>query len=226
MQRHTDPAHSATIGSITLEAVLPVVFKGEPRRDSGVWLTDLRLERGRFYQVEAASGAGKSSLCAYIYGQRTDYEGRLLLGGTDARTLTPPRWQALRRRHLAYLPQELGLFGELTALENIRLKNALTGHATEEQIAAWLEMMGIADRAGWPAGRLSVGQRQRVALIRALCQPFDFILLDEPVSHLDERNNRIAARMVADEARRQGAGIISTSVGNPLLLPDVVVVRL
>ena len=53
-----------------------------------------------------------------------------------------------------------------------------------------------------------------MAIIRTLCQPADFILLDEPVSHLDEANNAIVARLVSDEASRQGAGIISTSVGN------------
>lgn len=68
------------------------------------------------------------------------------------------------------------------------------------------------------AAFLSIGQQQRVAIIRALCQPFDFILLDEPVSHLDEMNNRLAAKLIAEEAASQGAGIISTSVGNNVLI--------
>ena len=63
-----------------------------------------------------------------------------------------------------------------------------------------------------------MGQQQRLAIVRALCQPFDFILLDEPVSHLDAENNAIAAEIIAEEASRQGAGIISTSVGNHLML--------
>ena len=66
--------------------------------------------------------------------------------------------------------------------------------------------------------RLSIGQQQRVAIIRTLCQPCDFILLDEPVSHLDAANNRIVAQMVTDEARSQGAGVISTSVGNNVMI--------
>ena len=73
---------------------------------------------------------------------------------------------------------------------------------------------------------MSLGQRQRVAAVRAVCQPFDFLLLDEPVSHLDETNNRILASLLQEEADERGAGIISTSVGNPLLLDNAEVMRL
>ncbi len=77
----------------------------------------------------------------------------------------------------------------------------------------------LSHKAKVPAAKLSIGQQQRVAIIRALCQPFDFILLDEPVSHLDTANNQIAAQMIQEHAQKQGAGIISTSVGNSLMLP-------
>ena len=65
---------------------------------------------------------------------------------------------------------------------------------------------------------MSFGQQQRVALVRALCQPFDFIFLDEPISHLDEENGRIMSRILVEEADRQGAGIIVTSIGKHLEL--------
>ncbi len=70
-----------------------------------------------------------------------------------------------------------------------------------------------------PAGQLSVGQQQRVAIVRALCQPFNFLLLDEPVSHLDERNNAAVARIIETEARENHAAVIATSVGNKIQLP-------
>lgn len=136
------------------------------------------------------------------------------------------KWQELRRRNLAYLPQELSLFPELTALQNIQLKNSLTGWKTAEEINVWMDALGISSRRDYPVGKMSIGQQQRVGIIRALCQPFDFILLDEPVSHLDEENNRLAAKIIMEEASRQGAGIISTSVGNPLLLDDYVKLKL
>lgn len=198
--------------------MLPSVFLSEDIPESDVWHKELSFHKGEFYLVEAASGAGKSSMCAYIYGARVDYEGTLLFDDTDVSSFSISEWQALRRRNLAYLPQELALFPELTALQNIELKNSITGWKSEEDIKRFMVMFGVYQWRDRPVGRLSIGQQQRVAIIRALCQPFDFILLDEPVSHLDERNNRIIASVIAEEARRQGAGIISTSVGNPLLL--------
>lgn len=102
----------------------------------------------------------------------------------------------------------------------MRLKNRLTGHCSDERIMAMFDRLGIGNLVDRPASRLSIGQMQRVALIRALCQPFDFILLDEPVSHLDERNNSIVASLVYETAEALGSSIIATSVGNRLLLPE------
>lgn len=199
--------------------MLPQVFVGEQIPVSEVWNCEQTFRRGEFTLIQASSGAGKSSLCSYIYGARFDYRGGLLFNSEDCAAYKPGRWQRLRRENIAYLPQDLMLFPELTALENIRLKNNLTGHLRESRIREMFEMLGIESRINYPAGRMSIGQQQRLALIRALCQPFDFILLDEPVSHLDEENNRIAAALIAEEARAQGAAVIATSVGNHLLLP-------
>ncbi len=199
---------------ITLDNVLPRVFEGEDLSGSQVWRSSLTFERGRNYVVEAPSGTGKSSLCAFIYGNRRDYQGRISFDGSDIASISPDAWQNLRRTQLAYLPQELDLFPELTAMQNVCLKNDLTGHVSHEQIRAWMTSLGLADRIDFPVGKMSIGQQQRVAIIRAICQPFSFLLIDEPVSHLDERNNALAARIIMTEAERQGAAIIATSVGN------------
>ncbi|MCI9028991.1 MAG: ATP-binding cassette domain-containing protein [Muribaculaceae bacterium] len=206
--------------------MLPEVFQNERIPESDVWKTGLVLERGEHYLIEAASGGGKSSMCSYIFGSRDDYKGKLLFDSRDVREFTISDWQEIRRRNIAYLPQELDLFPELTAWENIQLKNKLTSHLSDAEIENCLEELGIASRRDYPAGRMSIGQQQRVAIIRSICQPFDFILLDEPVSHLDEDNNRIAAAIIGREAERQGAAIVSTSVGNPLLLDNYRKLRL
>ncbi len=200
--------------TITLNNVLPAVFADTPPA-SGVWLQRVTFEAGRAYQVASASGSGKSTLCAYLYGYRSDYTGCITFDGTDVRTLDIDRWCALRARHVAYVPQDLRLFATLTATENCLVKNSLTGHKSEREIRDMLVAVGLEDRLHQPAGRLSIGQQQRVAIVRALCQPFDFIVLDEPVSHLDPDTNAAVSALIARECDKQGAAIVCTSVGNP-----------
>lgn len=65
---------------------------------------------------------------------------------------------------------------------------------------------------------MSFGQQQRVAMIRALVQPFDFILVDEPISHLDDNNSKIMGDIMMIEAKAQGAGVIVTSIGKHMNL--------
>ena len=115
--------------------------------------------------------------------------------------------------------QELRIFPELTALENVQLKNRLTNYKKKKEILALFETLGIAEKVNEKAGKLSFGQQQRVAFIRALCQPFDFLFLDEPVSHLDDDNSRIMGELVIAEAEKQGAGVIATSIGKHIDLP-------
>ena len=194
------------MNTIELQQTLPAVFAGRDSIISDVWHQSLTLKRGEAYLVEAASGTGKSSLCSYIYGYRNDYQGIICFDGKNIRTLSVRDWVEIRKCSISMLFQELRLFTELTAWENVQLKNSLTGFKSKKEIKAWFEQFGIADKWDTPIAKMSFGQQQRVALVRALCQPFDFIFLDEPISHLDEENGRIMSRILVEEADRQGAG--------------------
>ena len=101
---------------------------------------------------------------------------------------------------------------------NYTFKNNITNFKKRKEVLTLFEAIGIADKVNEKAGKLSFGQQQRVAFIRSLCQPFDFIFLDEPVSHLDDENGTIMGRLLTEEASRQGAGIIVTSIGKHLEL--------
>ena len=193
--------------------LLPKVFANQSGLVSDIWNTDVVIEKNKTYLVEANSGTGKSSLCSFIYGYRKDYLGDILFDDEHAQRLTVAQWVEIRKRHIALLWQELRLFPELTALENVQIKNKLTGYQKKEQIEEWFEMLGIADKQDALIGRMSFGQQQRVALIRTLCQPFDFVFVDEPISHLDDDNSSIMGQILTAEAAKQGAGIISTSIG-------------
>ena len=211
---------------IELHNVVPNIFASREDISSDIWRTDFEFERGKTYLVEADSGTGKSSLCSYLFGQRGDYQGDILFDGKDIRRYSSNDWSRIRQESLGILFQDLKLFDELTAMENVELKNRLTGTQSRETILAWFEELGIADKVDARIGRMSYGQQQRVALIRALCQPLDFLLLDEPISHLDNRNSDIMRDIILREAGRQGAAIIATSIGKHMDINYDKVVRL
>lgn len=201
------------MNTIKLKGAVPEIFASNRELRSDVWLTDIEFEQGKRYLIKADSGTGKSSLLSFIYGQRGDYRGDILFNDQNIITLTPHDWCMVRQSMLSILFQDLKLFGELTALENVEIKNRLTKAQPSRVIKGWFEELGIADKLNTRADHLSYGQQQRVALIRALCQPFNFLLLDEPISHLDDRNSEVMRDIIIRETSRQGAGIIATSIG-------------
>ena len=110
------------------------------------------------------------------------------------------------------------LFPELTAWENVEVKNRLTGHITQDDIKRWFTQLGITEKWNVKAAILSQGQQQRVAFVRALAQPFDFLVIDEPISHLDDTNAQLMADIIAEVKEKTGCGIIATSIGKQLPL--------
>lgn len=203
---------------ITLHNVIPDVFAHMPRPQSDVWGKDLSFHKGKTYLVSANSGMGKSSLCHYLIGYRNDYSGTLLFDDADCKRLNGKKWNDIRKSHISYLFQELRLFPELTSIQNIILKNSLTNHLSVSRIEEMFAQMGLADKMYTLCGKMSFGQQQRVAAIRALAQPFDFLLLDEPVSHLDDKNAEAMTFMIMEEVKKQGAALIITSIGRH---PDI-----
>lgn len=206
------------VNSINLQQTLPNVFVERDSIVSEVWRTNLTFEKGKTYLVEADSGTGKSSLCSYIYGYRNDYQGIINFDKQNIKSLSITQWVELRKSSMSMLFQDLRLFTELTALENVQLKNNLTNYKSKKEILDFFEALGIEEKLDAPVAKLSFGQQQRVALIRSLCQPFDFIFLDEPISHLDETNGAIMGEMLMNETQHQGAGVIITSIGKHIEL--------
>ena len=195
------------------------------------------FEQGRSYLVRARSGHGKTSLLNFIYGISGQYDGEVVLtengerraesGERRAENATHPAFTGttlregmanarteneLRTRVLSFMFQDLGLFPQLTAMENVQLKNRLTDFKSDAEIEAMLDALLPEGKKHQPVATLSLGQRQRVAAVRALCQPFKIILMDEPFSHIDSENARCVADMVMGEVGRQGAGLIVTAL--------------
>lgn len=207
------------MNKIQLQNALPKVFAQRTDIESDIWKTNVAFERGHLYLVQANSGTGKSSMCSYIIGYRHDYSGQILFDNDDISRYGTSKWVDIRKHSLSHIFQELRLFPELTAMENVEIKNNLTGYKDKKQILSWFDALGIGDKVDQKIGKMSFGQQQRVAMIRALVQPFDFLLADEPISHLDETNSRIMAEIMMEEAKKQGAGVIVTSIGKHMELP-------
>ena len=198
---------------IRLNKIRPLPLAGA-RADagSGVWDQELRIAPGDSILVRAQSGQGKTTLLAILYGLRQDYQGQVRFNDRDIRQLSRREWSRLRQTALSIVFQDLQLFDHLTARQNADLKNRLTAHKTPSQIDHLFATLGLAAKQQEPVTRLSLGQRQRVAIIRALCQPFRFLLLDEPFSHLDEENRGQAKALISEACQQQQAGLIFTSL--------------
>ena len=92
------------------------------------------------------------------------------------------------------------------------MKNKLTHYKTEAQINSLIERVGLSHKRDTLVQTLSLGQRQRIALLRALCQPFEVLLLDEPFSHLDDNNTAILREIIEEELQAHNASLLLTSL--------------
>lgn len=204
---------------ITLNNVKPKYMSESEVAGSDIYLQpSVVFEQGRKYMVCARSGHGKTSLLNFIYGISYQYDGSIERETESGeretengkrRTLSASR---IPLSVLSYMFQDLCLFPELTAMENVQLKNRLTDFKSDSEIERMLDALLPEGKKHQPVATLSLGQRQRVAAVRALCQPMRFLLLDEPFSHLDHDTAAQVAAMISDEVERQGAGLIVTAL--------------
>lgn len=193
---------------------MPDPLKERSPLQSEIWSTHLSINSGDNTHVSAPSGTGKTTFVHIVYGLRKDYSGAVSLGGDNPSTFGVMRWSRLRQRHLSIVFQDLRLFADLTAWDNLMVKNHLTRHYTEAEIAAMAGRLGITQLLPNKAATLSQGEKQRVAILRALLQPFDLLLLDEPFSHLDADNARAAAELIVEECNKQDGGLLIAQHGD------------
>jgi putative ABC transport system ATP-binding protein len=206
--------------TIRFEKMIPLPMLEQDTSGSEVWEAEsLLLEQGKFYVVEAPSGKGKTSLLSVIYGIRTDFRGGVYLDDRPLGSFSLKEWSQIRKKQLSFIFQGLELFDDLTALDNIFLKNRITGYHSIDRIMEMAGKLGIEPFLNRKAGILSFGQQQRVAIIRALCQPFDFLLADECFSHMDRENSLTAFHLIREECEMRDAGLILTSLSETNL-PD------
>lgn len=194
--------------SIELNNIIPNYMSDAEIKASDVYLVErVVFEKGKTYLIKANSGHGKSSVLNFIYGSNANFSGRIKYQGESTNTSFN-----LRKSKISYVFQDFKLFPDLTVFENIQLKNTLTDFKSPEEIDRLIEKVQLGAKRDSLVQKLSLGQKQRVAIIRALCQPFEFFLLDEPFSHLDEENIAILTTIIKEEIDKQEASLIMTSL--------------
>lgn len=183
---------------------------------SDIWGNTFTFEPSVRYFVEAPSGKGKTTLQHILYGLRKDYNGAVHInseaGNLALADLSLEQWSDIRQKELSVIFQDLRLFLQLTAMENILLKNDLTKHKMESEIIEMAERLDVKELLQKKCGEMSYGQRQRIAIIRALCQPFKFLIMDEPFSHLDSANIQKCCTLIMEECKAQNAGYAIASL--------------
>ncbi len=196
--------------NITLCETLPDPMAEAPPENSDLWRREITFEQGERCRVIGESGCGKTTFMHMLCGMRRDYQGEVLLDDRKARTLSSSDWATLRAERLGLVFQDLRLFLDLTTRENLALLPVREQECPKtEEMAERLGMTAYLDR---PCGKLSHGQRQRIAVMRVLRRPFEFLLLDEPFSHLDDSNVQAMTSLIEEEVERRGAGLILASL--------------
>ncbi len=198
---------------ITLTNVIPAPMAGISFDDSKIWDKSLSIDTAGSVLVKADSGRGKSTLVSFLYSNRNDYSGTIELDGKNIKQFSLDELALMRQTRLSIVFQEMRLFPNLTARENIEVKYKLAHGVKENEIDEMAEQMGVKGQMEQTCGTLSLGQQQRIAIIRALVQPFELLLMDEPFSHLDKTNTAIALNIIQKRCKEQNAGMLITSLG-------------
>jgi ABC-type lipoprotein export system ATPase subunit len=202
---------------IEFSSVIPEPLKDGYSASTDLWAKNLFFETPAFYLLRAPSGTGKSTFVSFLSGIRNDYTGIISVDGKNLKSFNLKDWSQLRTLQMAVVYQDLRLFHHLTGLENILIAPSKQ-KPTEKEIMDMAAELGMADKMKTSCGTLSLGQQQRVAILRAISHPFQLLLMDEPFSHLDEDNVRKACALIQRKCRENNAGLILTSLNSPYFI--------
>ena len=185
-------------------------------REAGEWReilrgVDLEVQAGEQLALVGLSGSGKSTLLHLLGGLDVPSAGRITFDGFDLAGLGEPARTLWRRQHVGFIYQFFNLIPTLSVLENVLLPLELNGideKAGREAGMALLDQVELADRAGAYPDKLSGGEQQRVAMVRALIQRPALVLADEPTGNLDFATGEKVLDLLDSLVRAQGRTLI------------------
>ena len=172
-------------------------------------LTDWKVAQGERWLVLGPSGSGKTTLLHLVAGLIRPAEGELEVAGENLRELDGMRLDRWRGATVGIVLQSLHLLRHLSVRDNLRIAQYLA-HAPQDdaRIAETLGALGVADKAARRAAELSEGERQRVAVARAVVTRPKLLLADEPTANLDDRAAAQAVELLLEQAERHGATLV------------------
>ena len=168
---------------------------------------DLDINKGEVVSIVGKSGAGKTTLLQIIGTLDKADSGTVSIGGTDITTLSQTALANFRNTHIGFVFQFHQLLPEFTALENVMIPALIAGtpkRQARERATELLAMLGLSQRAGHKPAALSGGEKQRVAVARALVNNPDVVLADEPSGSLDTENKTELHRLFFELRDRLG----------------------
>jgi ABC-type lipoprotein export system ATPase subunit len=174
----------------------------------------LAVPRGSFCLIEGPSGSGKTTLLGIIGALEQATEGSVRVCGREIGSASPEDLVAFRRRHLGFVFQDFRLIPALTAEENVRLPLRLRGWGRREArglATAWLERLELGACIARRPAELSGGEKQRVAVARALAGEPDLLLADEPTANLDSKTGEALISLLRPLAAVNGATVLVAS---------------
>ena len=180
----------------------------------------LRLEQGRFILLMGPSGSGKTTLLMMLGCLLKPTSGRVLLAGQEVSALDERKLPSIRCKHIGFVFQSFNLFPALTALENVEVALNLKGvHGVraKEEATGLLEKVGLGHRLQHLPEDLSGGEKQRIAVARALAGDPCIILADEPTASLDSKNGRRIVMMLKSLAVEGNRSVLVVSHDNRIV---------
>lgn len=193
---------------LRLRNVVPDFIEKEKTINSQVWTNDITINEGEHLHIVAPSGSGKTSLIHFIYGLRKDFSGEIFYEQANIKTLGAEEFASFRQNKISIVFQDLKLFENESVKFNIEIKRVLDPFHKPAKIAEMAERLGIENKLKQSVRTCSYGEQQRIAIIRSLMQPFRFLLLDEPYSHLDEDNRKKAMELIYEECSARQAAMV------------------